>query len=238
MSLTLPKKITLVQSTARERQIVAKLRANVEAFERKIADPIHVSDLLEPRKGYWQRITPKRFKDEAIMFFSMGYMGHDYLLGKFDSGSRTEGDLIWSPDGPTDSMLVPVDGSLVVEVKITTKRTVASTQSELEKYLKQVLAYMAKEKKTKAEIWIWYLGNPSYPRIVVFTVDVTEKDLKKYSKQMDKGVKELRMALTNKDHTVLPLCSREFCYRSKCAHYDDCKPEGRYKPKKEEEVTT
>mgnify|MGYP005802075867 CR=1 FL=1 len=55
MSLTLPKKITLVQSTARERQIVAKLRANVEAFERKIADPIHVSDLLEPRKGYWQR---------------------------------------------------------------------------------------------------------------------------------------------------------------------------------------
>ena len=158
MSLTLPKKITLVQSTARERQIVAKLRANVEAFERKIADPIHVSDLLEPRKGYWQRIMPKRFKDEAIMFFSMGYMGHDYLLGKFDSGSRTEGDLIWSPDGPTDSMLVPVDGSLVVEVKITTKRTVASTQSELEKYLKQVLAYMAKGKKTKAEIWIWYLG--------------------------------------------------------------------------------
>ena len=231
MSLILPKKIKLTQSLSREREIVAKLRANVEAFERKIEDPIHVSDLLEPRKAYWQRVDPKRFPDTAIMFFSMGYMGHDYLLGKFDSGSRTEGDLIWSPDGPTDSMLVSVPDTIVVEVKITTKRTVASTKSELEKYLKQVLAYMSKEKKTKAEIWIWYLGNPSYPRIVVFTVELTEKDLKKYSKQMDKKVKELRMALDTKDHTSLPLCSREFCYRSRCDWYDQCKPEGRWKEK-------
>lgn len=234
MSLKLPTKVKLTRSLSRERAIVAKLRANVEAFERKIEDPIHVSDLLEPRKGYWQRVLPKPFSDSAIMYFSMGYMGHEFLLGKKDSGSRTEGDLTWSPDGPTDDMLIPVPDTIVVEVKITTKRTVATTKSELHKFLLQTVAYMAKEGKNKAEIWVWYLGAPGNPKIVVFNVELPDKSLDTYSKRLQKGTKELRMALTKKDHTLLPLCTKDFCYRSKCEWYDDCKPEGRWKENKEE----
>ncbi len=72
MSLELPKTLKLTRSLSREREMVAKLRATVEAFERKIEDPIHISDLLEPRKGFWQRVSPKKFPDSAIMYFSLG----------------------------------------------------------------------------------------------------------------------------------------------------------------------
>ena len=225
MSLTLPKlKLSLGQR--REAELVQKFRDKVENFTRTVESPIHVSDILTPMKGYWQRISPKRFSDDTIMFFNLGYSGHEYLLGQDDEGGTVKDDLCWSPDKR-------IEGG-IVEVKITTKKTVATTREELHAYLEQLTAYMALENKLHGEIWIWYVAVFGAPKLKVYNVDATESGLKKYKKQIEAGAKELREALTTKDPSKLALCPRSYCYRSKCAFYDECEPEGRWRPKKHE----
>lgn len=229
MSLTLPKTIKIGRLRSKERELVQKFRDVVEGFHRAVESPIHISDLMEPRKAYWQRMKPTSFSDNTIMYFSLGYAGHEYLLGGKDGGTKGEGDLVWSPDGETDTT--------IVEVKITTKRQVASYPSELEKWVKQILSYMALEKKLQGEIWVWYVAKPEYPELVVFSVTATRQALDRYRKQIKKKAVILRDALTKNNPSELPLCSRELCYRSKCPNYDDCQPEGRWKPKPQTEAS-
>ena len=224
MSLTLPK-LKLSLGHRREKELVQKFRDKVEGFTRTVESPIHVSDILTPMKGYWQRVSPKRFEDSSIMFFNLGYAGHEYLLGQDDEGGTVRGDLCYSPDKRNE------EG--IVEVKITTKKAVATTQEELHSYLEQVLAYMALDNKTHGEIWIWYVATFGAPKLKVYNVEATTAGLKKYKKQVEAGAKELREALTSKDPSKLTLCPQTYCYRSKCQWYDECKPIGRYKPKKE-----
>lgn len=224
--LKLPK-LKLSLGHKREKELAQKFRDKVEGFVRTIDSPIHVSDLLTPLKGYWQRVSPKTFSDDTIMFFNLGYSGHEYLLGQDDEGGTTCGDLCWSPDKRTE------DG--IVEVKITTKKTVATTSEDLHSYLEQVVAYMALEGQTHGELWIWYVAVLGVPKLKVYNVDATEYGLKQYKKQVVAAAKSLREALTAQDPTGLPLCPKTYCYRSKCMWYDECKPEGRWKPKKGED---
>jgi hypothetical protein len=226
MGLELPT-VTVLRSKRKEAELVQKFRDKVEGFERKIEDPIHVSDILEPLKGYWQRVSPKRFDDTAILFFNLGYAGHEYLLGQDDEGGTVKDDLCWSPDKREEAC--------IVEVKITTKQRVATTREELDKYLQQLCSYMALEDTLKGEIWVWYVASPGCPQIVVYKVSATKTALDSYKRQVKKRAKELREALTAHDPSSLPLCSRQFCYRSKCQWYDECQPEGRWKPIKIEQ---
>ena len=221
--LQLPK-LKVVRSKQKERELVQRFRDKVEGFERKIDDPIHVSDILKPLKGYWQRVSPKRFEDTAILFFNLGYAGHEYLLGQDDEGGTTVDDICWSPDKREDTC--------IVEVKITTKRQVATTHDELEEYLQQLVSYMAMESCLIGEIWVWYVASPGCPEIVVYRVTSTKSALDKYRRQVKAGAKALREALSSKDPSHLPLCPRKYCYRSKCQWYDECQPEGRWKEKK------
>jgi hypothetical protein len=243
MGFTLPKHLKVHASTEKTKALVAGMRAKVEAFTRTIDSPIHISDMINPRIGYWQRISPKSFDDAAIMYFNLGYAIHEYLLGKVDEGGKVQKDICWTPDkrvyewftieghGAQHSKLVAI-----VEVKSTTVRRIYSTKRELHKYLEQTLAYMAKEHCVNGEIWVWYVGYPAFPRLQVYTVEATPQALGKYRKQIDTKAKELRMALTERDHTKLELCEKKLCYRSKCKWYDECQPEGRWKPKKEMQV--
>lgn len=222
--LKLPR-LTLSLGQRREKELLQKFRDKVEGFTRTVDSPIHVSDILTPMKGYWQRVSPKRFSDDTIMFFNLGYSGHEYLLGQDDEGGTIHDDLCWSPDKRTK------EG--IVEVKITTKKTVATTQEELHNYLEQVVAYMALDNVLHGEIWIWYVATLGSPKLKVYNVSATPTGLKKYKKQIEDGAKLLREALTTRDPSKLDLCPKTYCYRSKCLWYDECKPIGRYKPKKE-----
>ena len=225
MALTLPK-LKVVRSPNKERELVKRFRDKVEGFTRTVDSPIHVSDILAPRKGYWQRVSPKRFEDTAILFFNLGYAGHEYLLGQDDEGGTTVDDLTWSPDKREDTC--------IVEVKITTKQRVATTHEELHSYLEQLCSYMALEDQVNGEIWVWYVAAPGCPQIVVYKVTASKTALAKYKKQVQVGAKALRQALNERKPEPLELCARQFCYRSKCQWYDECKPEGRWKPPKEE----
>ena len=225
MSLVLPK-LTLSLGHRRERELAQKFRDKVESFTRTVESPIHVSDILTPMKGYWQRVSPKRFEDSSVAFFNLGYSGHEYLLGQDDEGGTIRGDLCYSPDKRIK------EG--IVEVKITTKKTPATTQEELHTYLEQVVACMALDNVLHGEIWVWYVATFGAPQLKVYNVEATVTGLKKYKKQIEAGAKLLREALNTKDPSALTLCPKTYCYRSKCQWYDECKPEGRWKPKKEE----
>lgn len=244
MSLKLPKNLQVYRSAKKEKEILQRLRDVVEGFERRIESPIHISDILEPRKAYWQRVSPKKFDDDTILYFSLGYAGHEYLLHQKDEGSKTEGDLTWSPDA-IETVTIPIEEGgphahdykkkvAITEVKITTKRKVATTKKDLKKYLEQLVSYMAMEKLERGYLVIWYVAPNGPPQIVVFTTQATKQALGRFRKQiLDKTV-ELRTALVAMDHTPLELCRKDLCYRSKCQWYDECKPEGRYKEKREE----
>ena len=240
MALKLPKTLQVYKSPKREAEVLQELQNAVEGFERTVQSPIHISDLISPRKGYWQRISPKKFDDTTIMFFSLGYAGHEYLLKQKDEGSRTEGDICWSPDGIEYKEEV-IDGPFahtfkkpiaITEVKITTKRTIATTKAELHSYLQQLVSYMSLESCEYGELRIWYVAPNGPPVIKVFTVREQLENLNKYKKQIVREAKKLRTALTKQDHTKLDLCQRDLCYRSKCDWYDACKPEDRWKEKK------
>lgn len=222
--ITLPKSLKVTRDLAKEREVVQRFRDKVESFTRTVDSPIHMSDLLNPMKAYWERMSPKKFSDETIMFFSMGYAGHEFLLGQDDEGGTQEGDVIWSPDKR--------EKWGILEVKITTKKRIATTIDALQSYLEQLCGYLAFEDVTVGEILIWYMGFPSHPKLVVFRVEVSKEDCAKYKKKLLKEAKMLRTALTKKDPSKLRLCEKTYCYRSKCHHYDECKPEGRWKPPK------
>jgi len=237
--LKLPKTLKVFKSPRREKEVLQSLRDVVEGFERKVESPIHISDLINPRKGYWQRVKPKKLSDDAIMYFSLGYAGHEYLLKQKDEGSREKDDLCWSPDGIEYKEETVDEGGkfehiykkpvAIIEVKITTKRTPATTEGELHSYLQQLVSYMALEGVTYGELRIWYVSPNGPPVIKVFTVHETIENLTKYARQIKREAKKLRKALTVLNHEKLDLCERSLCYRSKCDHYDECKPEGRWK---------
>lgn len=239
--LTLPVSLTVERNLQAEEKLVEKTRLWLEKDSHDRTG-IHASDLLDPRKAYYDKIRPQPLSNRMVGLFFVGKVLHAFFLSalagetgtnwKSDGGSTVDAELgfSYSPDWVKDG----IPGELK-----TSRGKYEQTQSDLGLYLEQLLIYMVGKKSVHGRLVVLMLSLPApkgegwgtYPQYRAYNVECSQADLTKYRKQLVATRKLLEQALkTNvqEDISKLPLCRPFKCGRSQCPHYDVCKPEGRH----------
>ena len=237
--LILPKSVHVEREEGAEDKLVEKTRTWLEKDSNRKDDEIHASDLLDPRKAYWDRKNKTRLSNRAVGLFFTGKVLHAFFLSalggetgtnwKSDTGSKYHKDLqiYWSNDWEK--------GIIPYEFK-TSRGKYEQKPSDLGGYLEQLLIYMVAKNSTTGRLIVLMLNLPAprgegwgtYPQYRAYTVTVSKADLAKYRKQIIKTRKELVDAIKRKKPDNLPLCREFKCGASQCPHYKKCKPPGRY----------
>lgn len=238
--LLLPKSTTVERDKKYEQSLIDKTRAWL-VKDSKDRKGIHASDLLDPRKAYFDKLYPQPLSDRMVGTFFVGKTLHAFFLSALqgkkgtdwstDSGSNEDKELgiTWSADDLTNG--------IPHEFKTSRSKYEQST-SDLKSYLEQELIYMAASKSLRGRISTLMYNLPaprgqgwgSFPQFRSYKITVTKEDLKKYRLQIKQTANMLRTALKKKSFKNLPLC-REFKCMG-CPHFERCKPEGRYGKKR------
>ena len=90
--LTLPPSLQITRNTKAERRLIDKTRTWLTSQER---DPrIHASDLLDPRKAYWDRLHPQTLSDKLVGLFFVGKVLHAFFISALngEKGTNWESD--------------------------------------------------------------------------------------------------------------------------------------------------
>lgn len=212
-----------------------------EWLESEYRDPrIHVSDLLDPRQGYWQRKKPKKLSDRLVTTFLIGKVLHaivhcaiegEPLDMKSDEGSKYSKDL---------DLVYSVDKFIKKgePAELKTTRSFYEPRKpyvhDLQLYLEQLLCYMVAENIYKGHVWVKMLNlrdpktNRTAPAFRCFTVTISEAGMKQYRNQMLDTRTAIQQALKFNDPSELPLCRSFKCSEDDCDWWRDCKPPGRY----------
>jgi hypothetical protein len=244
--LVLPKSLDILRNKKAEVNLVRKTRAWLEK-DSKDRTGIHASDLLDPRKAYYDKTQPKTpLSDRLVGLFFVGKVLHAFFLSaltgengvnwKSDSGSTFDKKLgfSYSPDWCKDN----IPGELK-----TSRGKYEMRPSDLALYIEQLMIYMVGKKSTHGRLVVLLTSLPAprgqgygtYPQYRAYNINVSKADLAKYEKQLLATRKSLEKALmvkTPKVIKLLPLCREFKCGASQCPHYNICKPEGRYGTKR------
>ena len=243
--LTLPTSLTVDRNKTAEANLIEKSRKWLEK-DSKDRKGIHASDLLDPRKAYYDKINPQPLSDRMVGLFFVGKVLHAFFLSaltgedgvnwKSDGGSTVDKELgfSYSPDW-TDKKVKP---NIPGELK-TSRGKYEQSKSDMGLYLEQLVTYMVGEKSEDGRLVVLMLSLPAprgegwgtYPQYRAYNVYVSKADLAKYKTQLIATRKLLQKALktnSRKDITKLPLCREFKCGKSQCPHYSKCKPEGRW----------
>jgi len=240
--LNLPESLKIKRAEQAEESLMKRSR---EWLAQEKRDPrIHVSDLLDPLLGYWQRRKPKELSDRLVTTFLIGKVLHAFVIAAVD-GDKS-GDLK-SDEGQKYSKVLDLCYSIDKLVKgypreLKTSRTFyePKTIKDLALYCEQLLCYMVAEEKTKGQLWLLLLNHKdketkrTAPVYRCYTITISDTDLKLYKKQMIEQRRLLQKALTLKDPKDLPLCREFKCGEGNCDWWKDCRPAGRYGLKKSE----
>jgi len=244
--LALPALIQIDRNKKAEVGLVDKTRAWLEkdSSDRK---GIHASDLLDPRKAYYDKTQTKVPLSERLVglffvgkvlhaFFLSALTGEDGVNWKSDGGSTIDKTLgiSYSPDWCKNG----VPGELK-----TSRGKYEMRPSDLSLYLEQLMIYMTGEKSTYGRLVVLMTNLPAppgqgwgtYPQYRCFDINVTKTALAEYAKQIIRVRKALVLALKTKkakNINALPLCREFKCGKSQCPHYLVCKPEGRFGTKR------
>lgn len=233
--LQLPASLNIRRAHDSEDRLIDYTKKWLEKEER---DPrIHVSDLLDPRMGYWNRAKPKDLSDRLATIFMVGKVLHAFVLSAVDGETGTnwatdigsqyskELDLVWSAD--------KIIKNIPRELKTSRSYYEPKEKKDLALYCEQLLCYMIVKKKTKGQLWILFLNTKNAdgktaPCFRCYTITISKEDLLRYQNQMVNVRSALQVALKKKTPDVLPLCRRFKCGADNCEHWYDCKPKGRY----------
>jgi hypothetical protein len=190
---------------------------------------IHLSDLLSPRKAYWQRIKPMAPTDLEIQYWLTG-RGHEGVLSRasgYDHAEQREWNgILYTPD---------YFHNFPAELK-TRRRNLAEEGKETEVYdyyLLQLKGYCAVENKTHGWLHVWSLvekqeDGTTKPEIGCYEIDFTPWELEEERARLLFVRAELRNSLEVKDHRALPLCpawmsGKESRIMIKKPHCETCK---------------
>lgn len=236
--LTLPKNLKegVTRNKKAEASLIQKTREWLE-HDSKDRTGIHASDLLDPRKAYFDKRYPQKLTDRLVGTFFVGKTLHAFFLSAFTGAKGTD----WKTDGGShENKKLGITWSadwikdgIPYEFK-TSRSKYEQSFSDLKSYLEQLLIYMVGTKSTTGRLITLMYNLPaakgegwgSYPQYRAYDVEVTPKELKQYEAQLLDTANLLRAALKKKSHKDLPLC-REFKCMG-CPHMERCKPEGRY----------
>lgn len=214
-------------------------------------DPrIHASDLLDPRKAYWNRQHKEEVTPRMAGNFLVGKVLHAFFatamnkkkglsLKDTDVGGTWDKSLgiSFSNDWQKECSTAESPNGIPYELK-TSRALNEQTIRDLSSYFEQLCIYMAAKMSLVGRLVVLRLmgkdkskGWGSYPQYRAYQVKWTKKDLASYRKQIVAKAKLLATALKSKkpkDIKKLELCRDWKCGKSNCGHYNLCKPEGRY----------
>lgn len=236
--LVLPKSLKIKRAKTAEESLLKKSREWLAGDQR---DPrIHVSDLMDPRLAYWQRVDPRELPDHLVTTFLVGKVLHSFVINAVDGIKESEAGLS-SDEGSQFSKDLGIVYSMDMFIKgvpreIKTSRAYKepSTHKDLEMYCEQLICYMAAENVLKGQLWLLLLNTKdaklgrTAPLYRCYTVTVTQAEMNVFRKQIIIARKSIEFALEKKDHRSLPLCRGWKCSMKACDYWNQCKPEGRY----------
>ena len=237
-----PPSLTIARSKAGEKTLIDKCRKWLDSQDR--AEGIHASDITtSPRISFWRKMKPSPLPDRLVQIFMVGRILHTLVFYAYDMKPLTpeldsdEGSLKAEHLG---GLLYSTDKIIkenIVELKTTRKPNEPKDTSDLQIYVPQLLVYMAARKQTTAWLWVLYINlkdkSGTSPEFRAYKLTISKDELEKLQLHVRAAVGVFDKAVKTKDHTILPLCPAWMCSRSRCEFYDDCKPEGRWKPAKE-----
>ena len=233
MAISIPDSVKLKRNKTAEKLLLDKSREWLDKQER--TDGWHASDILNPRKAFFQRLLNTPTEDRKIPIFLVGKVLHAFVLGamaegvdlgKTDEGSSFSQELgIWySPDW---------DKGDIAEFKTSRAFKEPESIDDVSSYVEQLLIYMAAKDRTDAELWVLYLNlkdakRRTSPEFRAYRVSIAPSDLPSLKEQIGFTREALDRAVITGDHTPLPLCWKFICSPDHCSFWDRCKPEGRW----------
>lgn len=211
--------------------------------EGKDRDPrIHASDLLRPRKAYWNRQHKEPVTARMAGNFMTGKVLHAFfstLMNKKKGLDLTDTDVggTWEPELGISYSNDHEEYGIPYEYK-TSRALNEQTTRDLESYRKQLCIYKAAKKVLKGRLVVLRLnakdklkGWGTYPQFRAYQSTWTKALMLGYRKQIITIRKLLEKALKTKkpkDIKMLEVCEDWMCGKSNCGHYALCRPEGRY----------
>ena len=241
VSVPIPASLRVQRNTAAEAELLEAARAWVEG---DLRDPteIHVSDLLAQRLAYWRRVSPKPLSDRLVTVFLVGKVLHAFVVSAVDGQAPGALDLNVQDAGPIHDaelgvVLSPdlIHRGIIRELKTTRAFYAPKYQDDIDNYLEQLVCYMASQRHTTAQLWVLFLNlrdesRKTRPEFRAFSVTAPMEELETVREWMTRAVTEIRTALRASDPAPLPLCPGFMCGRTNCQWFEDCRPEGRWKP--------
>jgi hypothetical protein len=216
--------------------------------EGKDRDPrIHASDLLDPRKAYWNRQHVEEVTPQMAGNFMVGKVLHAFFstamnkkkgmsLVDTDVGGTWDKSLGISFSNDWEKKVRTKDSPNGIPYELKTSRALnEQTTRDLSSYLEQLCIYMAAKTSLVGRLVVLRLmgknkakGWGTYPQYRAYEIKWTKKDLAAYRSQIITTAKLLAKALKTKKPKILPLCREWKCGEGNCGHWAKCKPEGRY----------
>ena len=222
----------IVRSEADERKLLELTKKGLARRPRS-EDKLHVSELMYPRKTYWQKIDPQPMTDDQALYFTAGRAHHEILEfvigsrkkrnGRADAGEHERDGVYFSPDlrmsfGP---------------IEIKTSRSMYEPKNlakGYDGYLKQLKMYMALMDSQKGGLLVFYLvlnvfkggRQRKMPALRFYRVTMTPQELKKERAAIKKNAAALNAAIKKKKWAQLDLCPEWLC--RDCVFFKRCKP--------------
>lgn len=226
----------------KERWVYDRVKAWLNRHPR---NGIHASDLLYPRKAYFQRKDPQPTTDTQAGYYIAGH-GHHYIIeaiiddtkskhGHSDSGTREWEGVFFSPDIRLNLAIGEIKTS---RAKYGPKDDAdeAWLKKEYKLYLKQLYIYQAIEDVEEGYLIVFYLNlkqpkiNKTVPTIRVFKTVVSAEERVMIREKVKAAKAKLETALVSNDHRQLELCPSFMCFD--CPWAKACDPK-HTKPKGE-----
>jgi hypothetical protein len=202
--------MNIIRSPERTTEVLDMIRVTFQ----KPREGIHLTDLLYPRRAYWQRVRPLPLTDTEIQYFLAG-RGHEDAMHRI-TGLVHVGDRDWN------GIKYGIDfyDGHPVEMK-TRRRWLAEEGQEAtvyDTYLNQLKGYCAVENMTTGELWIWSLVEKqgeyaTAPKYVAYMVEFTPEELEAERNRMIGGKDQLENAISAMSCSKLPICPTWMCVK-------------------------
>lgn len=239
--LTLPNSLTIKRDRAVEARLVEKAREWVTKDER--SPGVHASELLDPRKAYWQRVDPKELTPRLVNTFLVGRVLHAFVINAVDEKKSLDLDTTDTGSQTSKELGIEFSPDFVINGKVRELKTSRAfyepkTIDDLAMYAEQVLVYLAATNTLTGQVWVLYLNfrdadKRTSPEWRCYTITISESDLQKLKTEIKAYRKALLRAVEVKSDKDLPAC-REWLRSEKfCDWWGQCACSKQAKAKKE-----
>lgn len=208
----------ITRDEAQEQSLLNQMRESFAKGDAERHEHLHLTDALEPRRGFFARVAPMPLGDDEVLYFVAG-RGHEDMLARLAGLEVSEPRVIEGISMRPDFRMF----GLPAEFK--TRRANLAEEGEeetvYENYLNQLArGYCALEGDSCGWLIILALTQGSTaadpkrrtkPAFRVYRVEMAPWELDAAKQQLLANRDALNHALKTRDHRALPLCAAWKC---------------------------